>query len=148
LTTRISRAVRVLLLAFIGTALALLVPVPASASAGAGGYDGMSPVSTGCSRDAVTIDRKALGGATLLLRYSPSCRTVWATIRGAARRTQDQAGGAAVIHRDQDDTTRRCHTGTGRSCHTAMLNDRGYTSHATGTNDVGWTIHRARTISY
>lgn len=127
----------------------VLVAQPASAALGDWYYDGRDPTATGCVNDARTIDSKAVGGgATIYLRYSPSCRTTWARITGAATRTADRAGGSALIYREQDGAGIRCYTGSGTACSTNMVYDGGFTSHATGTNDVGWTIYRATTISY
>lgn len=127
----------------------VLMAQPSSAALGDWWYDGRDPTATGCVNDARTIDSRAVGGgATIYLRYSPSCRTVWARITGAATRTPDRAGGSALIYREQDGAGIRCHTGSGHACSTNMLYDAGFTSHATGTNDVGWIIYRATTISY
>jgi hypothetical protein len=122
-----------------------------TASAGANVYAGRNPEATGCADDAQTIDRKPVGptGAEIWLRYSPSCRTVWAHISNASpARPGDSAGGSALIYREQDGASDRCNAGSATSCSTAMLNDAGYTSHATGTNDTGSEIFRAQTISY
>lgn len=121
----------------------------ASASVGDYYYDGKSAAATGCKNDAVTVDSVKVGGATLLLRYSPRCRTVWAHIRGTAPAIPgQQAGGSALIYREQDRAGIRCRTGRRTSCTTRMLYDGGFTSHASGTNDTGFTIYRNRTISY
>jgi hypothetical protein len=122
----------------------------AAAEAGVTNFEGLSAEVTGCSDDAVTIQRKSIPntGADIWLRYSPSCRTVWAHISGAPPRTQDNAGGSALIYREQDGAADRCYAGTDSSCSTAMLNDAGYTSHATGTVDTGFTHHRESTMSY
>ena len=131
------------------TATMILAAAPASADAGVNRYEGLSPELTGCSDDAVTIQRKSIvGSADIWLRYSPSCRTIWAHISGAPPRTQDNAGGSALIYREQDGAADRCNSGTNSSCSTAMLNDAGYTSHATGTVDTGFAIYRATTVSY
>ena len=53
-----------------------------------------------------------------------------------------------MIYREQDGAADRCNSGTNSSCSTAMLNDAGYTSHATGTVDTGFAIYRATTVSY
>ena len=54
--------------------------------AGVNRYEGLSPELTGCSDDAVTIQRKSIvGSADIWLRYSPRCRTIWAHISGARR---------------------------------------------------------------
>jgi hypothetical protein len=131
------------------TATVILTAGPASADAGVNRYEGLSPEITGCADDAVTIQRKSIvGSADIWLRYSPSCRTIWAHISGAPPRTQDNAGGSALIYREQDGAADRCNSGTNSSCSTAMLNDAGYTSHATGTVDTGFAIYRATTVSY
>jgi hypothetical protein len=132
------------------TASLLLAAGPAAADMGVNRYEGLSAEITGCSDDAVTIQRKSIPntGADIWLRYSPSCRTIWAHISGAPPSSQDNAGGSALIYREQDGAADRCHSGRGSSCSTAMLNDAGYTSHATGTVDTGFAIYRATTVSY
>ncbi|MFL6145054.1 MAG: DUF2690 domain-containing protein [Labedaea sp.] len=131
------------------TATLMLAAGPASATASVNRYEGLSPEITGCADDAVTIQRKSIiGSADIWLRYSPSCRTIWAHISGAPPRTQDNAGGSALIYREQDGAADRCNSGSNSSCSTAMLNDAGYTSHATGTVDTGFAIYRATTVSY
>jgi hypothetical protein len=122
----------------------------ASAAPGVNRFEGLNPEITGCSDDAVTIDKKKIGptAAQIWLRYSPSCRTVWAHISEAVPPSQDNAGGSALIYREQDGAADRCNAGAARSCSTSMLNDAGYSSHATGTNDTGFQIYRAQTVSY
>ncbi|SHM83897.1 Protein of unknown function [Actinacidiphila paucisporea] len=122
-----------------------------TASAGVGSYphDNQDPSASGCNNDAITASSANVGGgATILLRYSPSCRTVWAHIQGAAPRTQDNAGGSALIYRESDGAGIRTYCGAATSCYTPMLYDAGMTSHATGTNDTGFTIYSGTTGSY
>jgi uncharacterized protein DUF2690 len=132
------------------TASLLLAVGPASADVGVNRFEGLNPEITGCADDAVTIQRKSIvpTGADIWLRYSPSCRTIWAHISGAPPSSQDNAGGSALIYREQDGAADRCNSGKNSSCSTAMLNDAGYTSHATGTVDTGFQIYRATTVSY
>jgi hypothetical protein len=122
----------------------------ASAAPTVNKYAGLEVGATSCGDDAVTIERKPFGaGADIWLRYSPSCRTIWAHVSGAAApRAGDSAGGTALIYREQDGAADRCNAGQDGSCSTAMLNDAGYTSHASGTNDTGYTIYRGTTRSY
>ncbi|WP_377273166.1 DUF2690 domain-containing protein [Peterkaempfera sp. SMS 1(5)a] len=121
----------------------------ASAGVGSYPYDGQDPSASGCNNGAITVSSANVGaGATILLRYSPSCRTVWAHIEGAAPKTQDNAGGSALIYRETDGAGIRCYSGTSTSCYTPMLYDAGMTSHATGTNDPGWQIYSNTTSSY
>ncbi|WP_392675783.1 DUF2690 domain-containing protein [Streptomyces sp. LN785] len=130
-------------------ATTLLSSGTASASVGSYPYDGQDPSASGCNNDAITVSSATVGaGATILLRYSPSCRTVWAHISGAAPKTQDNAGGSALIYRETDGAGIRCYSGTGTSCYTPMLYDAGMSSHATGTNDPGWQIYSGTTGSY
>ena len=46
------------------------------------GHDGQGPVRSGCSRDATTVRSRQVGSVYLELRYSPSCRSVWARATG------------------------------------------------------------------
>ena|SRR5436190_18197120 len=95
------------------TATLMLAAGPASATASVNRYEGLRPELTGCADDAVTIQRKSIiGSADIWLRYSPSCRTIWAHIGGAPPRTQDNAGGSALIYREQDGAADRCNSGT------------------------------------
>ena len=121
----------------------------ASASVGSYPYDGQDPSASGCNNDAVTVGAADVGaGATILLRYSPGCRTVWAHVEGVAPKTQDNAGGSALIYRETDGAGIRVYCGSATSCYTPMLYDAGMTSHATGTNDPGWQNYSNFTGSY
>ncbi len=121
----------------------------ASASVGSYPYDGQDPSASGCNNGAITASSANVGGgATILLRYGPSCRTVWAHIQGAAPRTQDNAGGSALIYRETDGAGIRTYCGGATSCCTPMLYDAGMRSHATGTNDTGFQIYSGTTGSY
>lgn len=122
-----------------------------TASAAVGDYywDNKAPAGTSCAGDAYTVDSVSVGSATLLLRYSPSCRTVWAHIENAAPYIQGgQNGGSARILREQDGAALYCHATTGTSCITNMLYDGGFTSHATGWNDNGNITYSNHTISW
>lgn len=122
----------------------------ASAAVGSYYWDNKAPAGTSCANDAYTASSANIGGATLLLRYSPSCRTVWAHIENAATyQPGQQDGGKARILREQDGAALYCHAPVGgRSCITNMLYDGGFTSHATGWNDTGFTIYTGHTASY
>jgi hypothetical protein len=128
------------------------VGIASSASAAVGSYywDNKAPAGTSCANDAYTAASTTIGGATLLLRYSPSCRTVWAHIENAATYIPGQQdGGQARILREQDGAALYCHAPSGgRSCITNMLYDGGFTSHATGWNDTGFQIYTGHTSSY
>jgi Protein of unknown function (DUF2690) len=133
--------------------LCLAAATPANAAVGDYFYDGKSPITTGCNNDARTIGTARVGPAgtstVVKLRYSPRCRTVWARIDHASTRIPaDRAGGSALIYREQDRAGLRCHTDRNTSCHTAMLYDGGFTSHATGINDTGFQIYRGQTRSF
>jgi hypothetical protein len=127
------------------------VGTTSSASAAVGSYywDNKAPAGTSCANDAYTA-ATTLGGATLLLRYSPSCRTVWAHLENAAKYIPgSQDGGQARILREQDGAAIYCHAPSGgTSCITNMLYDGGFTSHATGWNDNGFQIYTGHTSSY
>ena len=121
----------------------------ASAGVGSYPYDGQDPSASGCNNDATTVSSATVGaGATILLRFSPGCRTVWAHVEGTAPKTQDNAGGSALIYRETDGAGIRVYCGSATSCYTPMLYDSGMTSHATGTNDPGYQIFTGTTGSY
>ncbi|MEW1892003.1 MULTISPECIES: DUF2690 domain-containing protein [unclassified Streptomyces] len=108
-----------------------------SGSADAAARDGADPMSSGCASGAYTARSQALyvNGArvgTVELRYSPSCRTVWARV------WSDGNSVYAKVVRDQDNSWEYCGTphydsASGQySCYTPMLNDADYTSYAVG----------------
>lgn len=130
----------------------LLPTTAANAAVGSWYYDNKDPSATGCNNDAYTVDTRYLPSspARVLLRYSPSCRTVWAHVLGAATRVAGQnAGGTARIHRNADDAGISCYSPVGGTgCYTMMLYDANMTSHAHGWNDTGFTIYSATTINW
>lgn len=136
----------------LSAAILTSVASPASATSGYG-YDGQNPYGAGCFNGSYVVDDKALGqtGAHVRLHYSPSCRTVWASIYNAtAPEPGNSAGGHADIHRNSDNHRFDCqvYAGDGGSCYTAMLYDGGVTSHAYGTEDNGFNTGAAYTINY
>lgn len=121
--------------------------------ASAATYDGQDPTASGCANSASTVRSAPLtnGKSTagmIELRYSSQCRTVWARITGASPRTRDQAGGYAAVTRNSDGRRYACVVSSGSTCYTAMVNDSGVTSFASGSNDPGWAVYTGRTTSY
>jgi hypothetical protein len=111
--------------------------IPASAATCSGyGCDGQNPYGAGCFNGSEVVYDLALtnsigqSAGRVRLWYSPSCRTVWATIYNAP--SPDGAGeGWADIHRNSDNDRFDCSIPQGASsCYTAMLYDGGTTSHA------------------
>jgi Protein of unknown function (DUF2690) len=103
------------------------------------GCDGQNPYGSGCftgseiEYNTELVD--PLGqpvGAYVRLWYSPTCRTVWATIYDAP--SPDGTGeGWADIHRNSDNDRFTCEIPqNASSCYTLMLYDGGVTSHAHG----------------
>lgn len=61
--------------------LAVAPPMPAAAACSGTGCNGVDSEKSGCASDARTVDSPDTGGwVTLELRYSPSCRAVWARV--------------------------------------------------------------------
>lgn len=120
----------------------MTVAAPASAGqvkpATCSGYscDGQSPYSTGCINgseipyDLPLTNSIGQSAGRVRLWYSPTCRTVWATIYDAP--SPDGTGeGWADIHRNSDNHRFTCYIPQGSSsCWTYMLYDGGVTSHA------------------
>ncbi|PEZ00756.1 hypothetical protein CN326_22285 [Bacillus sp. AFS018417] len=99
-------------------------------------YDGTDPYSTGCARSAVTVDSLNLNGATLELRYSTSCRTIWTRITQPVPRDYDWGGSEAKIVRNYDGKSYRCTVQMWKnSCNTLQVNDANMTSYAWGMYD-------------
>jgi hypothetical protein len=119
-----------------------LVATPGIAQAAT--YDGRDPVSSGCSRSAITARQASIyAGSTRVgvaqLRYSTSCRTVWGrTIAYYSPK------GLTQVKRNSDGAYQSCvgfawvSSLGGYSCYTPMLNDRGVTSYATGWAWTQW----------
>ncbi|WP_379354015.1 MULTISPECIES: DUF2690 domain-containing protein [unclassified Paenibacillus] len=123
-------------------------------------YDGASPITSGCSADAVVKASKRLsnGKGTVELRYSPSCKTAWARITMDSAATYNWAANA-VIQREHDSKTYACQDPGGngvvnsgqRSCYTPMVYDGpGYRAVASGGhfNSSGAFIGTATTAYY
>jgi Protein of unknown function (DUF2690) len=125
------------------------IAVPASASSGYG-YDNQNPYSTGCFRGSYVAESTHIGptGASIYLHYSPSCRTVWASVVNAPPQTANNAGGFADVHRNSDNARLTCNAGHKTSCYTNMLYDGGTTSHAFGEVDTGYEIFSAYTSNF
>ncbi|MFJ8477158.1 DUF2690 domain-containing protein [Kitasatospora sp. NPDC094011] len=107
-------------------------------TANAAGRDGQDPISSGCAADAITARSVPLNAdgigqvGTLELRYSPSCRTVWA-------RVYSRGGNLwANVVRQKDNQREGCNSSSWDSgagqyyCYTAMVDDAGYKSYAVG----------------
>jgi hypothetical protein len=96
-------------------------------------YDGDSPVLSGCANDAYTARSATLASGSIIeLRYSPSCRTVWARITNPVVDDNNNYS-FAIVTRNSDGHTYSCLVPTGaKSCYTPMLNDAGVTSYAKG----------------
>lgn len=137
--TRSVLAVVVLVLGFLcaGTTAASAAP-----SCSGYGCDGQWPDQTGCAATAstprgVTIYDGIISIGRIELRYSSSCRTVWARI------ISWQHGGVgefAQIFRNSDGAQWSCSSYVwssalnGNSCYTRMLYDGGVTSYAYGAS--------------
>ena len=147
------RGIALAIAAFLCSVLAVAAfATPAHATSGYG-YDGQNPYGSGCFTGSYVVDDKAIGstGAHIRLHYSPSCRTVWASIYDAtAPEPGNSAGGHADVHRNSDNSRFDCQVeaGDGGSCYTAMLYDGGTTSHAYGTEDNGIITGAAYTIDF
>ncbi len=128
---------------------------------GDGAYDNVDPESTSCVDDAVTVDSVDLYGyafgeadyvATLDLRYSPSCRTVWAritTLEGLYA-AGDWEGGQCWIHRNSDGAELEdSHCSSDHTvCYTNMLDDADVSCYAYGTVDSIYGIAVGQTLNY
>jgi hypothetical protein len=138
------------------SALLLLVAMLSFAQPANASLDNTHPIQTGCSSTARTIDTEYLNGpnVTLQLRYSTSCRTVWARVTIHSDNGNRCAPGnifcaTATITRNHDQVSLSCETPAGyhTSCYTNQLSDAGVTSHAFGCYDTG-RLRCARTIDY
>jgi hypothetical protein len=113
--------------------------------------DGSDPIQTGCANDAVTVRSDHFGpnsDAILELRYSPSCRSIWArvTIPHAA---DSSHSGYAEVDRSGSAVLKSCSVPVGQtSCYTPQLNDAGYTAYSVGRYTVGSTWYYGSTGSY
>ncbi|WP_327280622.1 MULTISPECIES: DUF2690 domain-containing protein [unclassified Streptomyces] len=123
-------------LAVATASVALAIGFTGSASAAA--YDDQDPISSGCANTAITARSSAIyvGSTqvgTIELRYSTACRTVWGRVRSTG------PYGTASVTRTSDWEWNRCDSLSWNSsmgqytCYTAMLNDAGVESYATGS---------------
>ena len=122
---------------------------PQTTFAACSGYtcDGKDPA-VYCN-DGVTVASTGVGPAYLELRYSPTCRSVWARISNAGYDPASQLAGWAQIHRNSDGRAYRCSVYSGSTgCYTMMLNDANVTSYAEGWYDSGVREYYSRTTSY
>ncbi|MGW5775256.1 DUF2690 domain-containing protein [Streptomyces sp. NPDC003863] len=120
--------------------IALATGFSGSAQAGSG-YDFQNPANTSCASDAYTAKSTGLyaqnGGprvGTVQLRYSPSCRTVWARVYSDGSHVD-----GSTFRQETNTYSGHCisgvlwDSGLGQYyCYTPMLNDAGYTSFAEG----------------
>ncbi len=150
------------------TAALALTLVPAG-PARAAPWDGVDPEGSASDNSRVYIARKAnvvitsgrYSGTVLgriELRYSPTCRTVWARLVNYMNWEPGNAHeGSPYVHRNSDGRTYgrvACDRNSGRDtrCWTSMLNDANVTSYAEGVIDgyptYGYVQARGRTTSY
>ena len=129
-----------------------------AASAQAATYDNVDPSSTSCANSASTVSSasiKTSSGQTLgqvELRYSSTCRTVWARVSGGGYKAAEAAGPTGKIVRNSDGKVlylTHCNSDHS-SCYSNMLNDAGVTSYAVGYNDSSayGTVGPVRTANY
>jgi hypothetical protein len=80
--------------------------------------DGLTPLGTGCSADAVDLVPPVGGsGFTVQLRYSPTCQSAWArTSTGKLEHIQ-----ACVARKDLTTNSPQCQVATGTVVFTSML---------------------------
>jgi hypothetical protein len=123
-----------------------------SATCSGYGCDNQNPYGAGCFTGSYVAESAPVGPAgstaAIYLHYSPSCRTVWASIVNAPPQTVNNAGGYADVHRNSDNHRLSCNAGYKTSCYTNMLYDGGVTSHAYGTIDTGDEIYSAYTANF
>jgi hypothetical protein len=114
------------------------------------GCDNQNPYGAGCFTGSYVAESAQIGPTTaeIYLHYSPSCRTVWASIVNAPPQTVNNAGGYADVHRNSDNHRLSCNAGYQTSCYTNMLYDGNVTSHAYGTIDTGYEIYSAYTANF
>ena len=84
---------------------------------------GLEPNGTTCANDATTARSKSGDGATIQLRYSPSCRAVW------AKEVNGLVGDQMCVSNSNGAT--ECATiNSGSDNHTHMVNDKNITAAA------------------
>jgi hypothetical protein len=147
----------------------LLLALAGAGPAQAAPYDGQNPEGSSCNNSrtftARTADVKITSGASrgavlgrIELRYSPTCRTVWARLVNYMNYVPgDQHRGDPYIHRNSDGKEYgrlQCDRPSGRNtvCWTRMLNDANVTSYAIGLIDgyptYGYTTAVGQTGSF
>lgn len=127
--------VAVMVMAIVGMSV-----VPASASpdsaqlltCSGSGCLGKNPQLYTCSQDTQTVRTASRGGATIQLRYSPSCRSAW------AREVNGRVGDFLWV-RNQQNELESTHITSGSSAFTTMVSDLGTTASACMTL-VGETV--------
>ena len=122
--------------------------------------DGRNPDALGssCHGDARTVKSAVLvrsdgvaDGPTVQLRYSPSCRTIWAKIVGGWGHLpgSDSGGCGVTVHRNSDGKEYGANIGAGgNSAFTNVVYDADVTAYAYASCDSGATIYRGATGSY
>ena len=137
--------------------VAVVAAVGLAGPAQAATNDGKSAKSTGCATTAKTVatatmrspyDNSKFG--TIELIYSTSCRTTWARITTVTKITKGWNDASATITRNSDGRSYSCRVQPGStSCVTAMVNDAGVSSFASGWGDDGEYMGiEARTKNY
>lgn len=143
--------------------VAVVAAVGLAGPAQAATNDGKSAKSTGCATTAKTVatatmrspyDNSKFG--TIELIYSTSCRTTWARItsvhpiQSSSPSQRDWNDAWATITRNSDGKHYSCQVAVGQtSCVTAMVNDAGVSSFASGWGDDGEYMGiEARTKNY
>ena len=108
----------------IGAAVVVAPPASATTSLCQGAcWAGQDPNTTICQNDAITpVSSVSYGGATVELRYSPTCRAAWARITPGY-------GDVMLVHNSAGSTQYEI-DGNSNWTWTAMVNDMNLTSHA------------------
>ncbi|MFC8532842.1 DUF2690 domain-containing protein [Streptomyces sp. NPDC057249] len=137
------------------TAPVLVALLPGSASAATYSMDGKNPISAGCSGDATSVKRAAIGTSSwtlgaVELRYSVKCHTAWARIT-----LSEDVWGKAQIVRNSDGKSYNCTKLSYSSslgsytCYTAMVYDKDpLSSYAEGWSQYDNVSLHSKTPSY
>ncbi|KQX10703.1 hypothetical protein ASC82_23925 [Streptomyces sp. Root431] len=107
--------------------LGVASPASAATSCYAAGCNGKDPGTTVCQNDARTV---ATGWTGVELRYSPTCRAVW------ARKTNQSNGSTVNVHNTDGDYAWTSVPAWSKGW-TTMVNDAGITAQAMETMDGG-----------
>ncbi|MDJ0342671.1 DUF2690 domain-containing protein [Streptomyces sp. H10-C2] len=99
-------------------------PASAATSCYANGCTGRDPAGTTCQNDAVTVGESNVNTE---LRYSPSCRAVW------ARQKYAKAGAQLFVENNAGQRYDAWVPGDGVVTWTLMINDKDLLSHACGS---------------